>query len=45
MNAAFPGRVSTANYQVAADRRRVVAEWVCEWGTASEDTRRIGAPA
>lgn len=35
----------TANYQVAADRQSIFAELVCDWGTATEETRRVGAPA
>ncbi|MFD7320311.1 hypothetical protein ACFV9D_04345 [Streptomyces sp. NPDC059875] len=34
-----------ANYQVATDRQSLLAELVCDWGTATEDTRRVGAPA
>ncbi|MFJ8473561.1 hypothetical protein [Kitasatospora sp. NPDC094011] len=33
------------NYQVAADRQSISAELVCDWGRATEDTRRISAPA
>jgi hypothetical protein len=35
----------TGNYQVAADRQSILAELVCDWGTATEDTRRIGPSA
>ncbi|MFJ7066257.1 hypothetical protein [Streptomyces sp. NPDC101115] len=38
------GAMWTANYQVAADRQSLLAELVCDWGTATEDTRRVGAP-
>lgn len=33
------------NYQVSADRQSIFAELVCDWGRATEETRRIGAPA
>lgn len=35
----------TADYQVAADRQSLFAELVCEWGRATEETRRVGALA
>lgn len=33
-----------ANYQVAADRQSLFAELLCDWGRATEETRRVGAP-
>ncbi|MFF8381871.1 hypothetical protein ACF07V_37925 [Streptomyces sp. NPDC015661] len=35
----------TGNHQVAPDRRSIFAELPCDWGRATEDTRRVGAPA
>ncbi|MFI8763480.1 hypothetical protein ACIGN6_00905 [Streptomyces sp. NPDC053792] len=35
----------TADYQVAPDRQSLFAELVCDWGRATEETRRISAPA
>lgn len=32
-------------YRVAADRQSIFAELLCDWGRATEDTRRISAPA
>lgn len=34
-----------ADYQVAADRQSLFAELLCDWGRATEETRRVGAPA
>ncbi|MFF0748013.1 hypothetical protein [Streptomyces sp. NPDC004267] len=34
-----------ANYQVSADRQSLFAELVCDWGRATEETHRVGAPA
>lgn len=39
------GTLWIANYQVAADRQSLFAELVCDWGTATEDTRLVSTPA
>ncbi|MFI6150316.1 hypothetical protein [Streptomyces sp. NPDC051109] len=35
----------TADYQVAPDRQSLFAELLCDWGRATEETRRVSAPA
>ncbi|MFE6833859.1 hypothetical protein ACFVFI_03305 [Streptomyces sp. NPDC057705] len=39
------GALWTADYQVAADRQSLFAKLVCDWGAATEETRRVSAPA
>ncbi|MFB7591318.1 hypothetical protein [Streptomyces sp. NPDC056169] len=39
------GALWTGDYQVAPDRQSIFAELLCDWGRATEDTRRISAPA
>ncbi|MEU5216645.1 hypothetical protein AB0G79_10655 [Streptomyces sp. NPDC020807] len=35
----------TADYQVSEDRKHLVAELLCDWGRATEDTRFMGKTA
>lgn len=39
------GALWSADFQVAADRQSLFAELLCDWGRATEETRRVSAPA